>query len=98
MPNPSITQVIEFREQIALADDAGGANRDRMWALELFGDVVAISVGRGLIWMQTRFGLQENLPIIDASNVDFLSCNYWDRARWPVRCASSPARTMPVSV
>jgi hypothetical protein len=37
MPNPSTTQVVEFREQIALADDAGGVNRDRMWALELFG-------------------------------------------------------------
>jgi hypothetical protein len=36
MPNPSTTQVVEFREQIALADDAGGVNRDRMWALELF--------------------------------------------------------------
>jgi hypothetical protein len=34
--NPSTTQVVEFREQIALADDAGGVNRDRMWALELF--------------------------------------------------------------
>ncbi len=76
MPNPSITQVVEFREQIALADDAGGVNRDRMWALELFGDVVAIFVGRDLSWMQTRFGLQENLPIIGASNVNFLSCKY----------------------
>ena len=45
MPNPSTTQVVEFREQIALADDAGGVNRDRMWALELFWDEVAISVG-----------------------------------------------------
>ena len=36
MPNPSTTQVVESREQIALADDAGGVNRDRMWALELF--------------------------------------------------------------
>lgn len=34
MPNPSTTQVVESREQIALADDAGGVNRDRMWALE----------------------------------------------------------------
>jgi hypothetical protein len=38
MPNPSATQVVEFREQIALADDAGGVQRDRMWALELFWD------------------------------------------------------------
>jgi hypothetical protein len=37
MPNPSTTEVVEFREQIALGDDAGGVNRDRMWALELFG-------------------------------------------------------------
>ena len=58
MPNPSTTQVVEFREQIALADDAGGVNRDRMWALELFGDDVAISVGRDLTWMQTRFDLR----------------------------------------
>jgi hypothetical protein len=36
MPNASTTQVIEFREQKALADDAAGVNRDRMWALELF--------------------------------------------------------------
>ena len=42
MPNASTTQVVEFREQIALADDAGGVNRDRMWALELFWDEVAI--------------------------------------------------------
>jgi hypothetical protein len=36
MPNLSNTQVVEFREQIALADDAGGLSRDRMWALALF--------------------------------------------------------------
>jgi hypothetical protein len=35
MPNPSTTQVVEFREQIVLADDAGGLNLDRMWALAL---------------------------------------------------------------
>ena len=56
MRNPSTTQVVEFREQIALADDAGGVNRDRIWALELFWDEVAISVAR-LSWMQTRFDL-----------------------------------------
>ena len=54
MPNPSTTQVIEFREQGALADDAAGVNRDRMWALELFWDEVAISVGRDLSWVQTQ--------------------------------------------
>jgi hypothetical protein len=36
MPNTSTTQVVELREQIALADDAGGVNRDRIWALALF--------------------------------------------------------------
>jgi len=36
MPNPSTTQVVEFREQIAFADDAGRVNRDRIWALALF--------------------------------------------------------------
>jgi hypothetical protein len=36
MPNPSTTQVVELREQIALADDVGGVNRDRIWALALF--------------------------------------------------------------
>jgi len=36
MPNPSTTQVVELRGQIALADDAGGVNRDRIWALALF--------------------------------------------------------------
>jgi hypothetical protein len=46
MPNPSTTQVVESREQIALADDAGGVNRDRMWALELFWDEVEKSVGQ----------------------------------------------------
>jgi hypothetical protein len=45
MPNPSTTQVVESREQIALADDAGGVNRDRMWALELCWDEVEKSVG-----------------------------------------------------
>jgi hypothetical protein len=57
MPNPSTTQVVEFREQIVLADDAGGLNLDRMWALALFWDGVAIFVGRDLSWMQTRFDL-----------------------------------------
>ena len=57
MPNPSTTQVVEFREQNSLADDAGGANRDCMWALELFWDEVAISVGRDLSWMQIRVDL-----------------------------------------
>jgi len=57
MPNPSTTEVVEFREQIALGDDAGGVNHDRMWALELFWDEVAISVGRDLSWKQTRFDL-----------------------------------------
>jgi hypothetical protein len=57
MPNPSSTQVVEFREQIVLADDAGGLNLDRMWALALFWDGVAIFVGRDLSWMQTRFDL-----------------------------------------
>ena len=33
MPNSSTAQVVEFREQTAVADDAGGVNRDRMWAL-----------------------------------------------------------------
>ena len=36
MPNPSTTQVVEFREQIAFADDVVGVNRDRIWALALF--------------------------------------------------------------
>ena len=36
MPNPSTTQVVELREQKALADDTGGVNRDRIWALSLF--------------------------------------------------------------
>jgi hypothetical protein len=57
MPNPSTTQVVEFREQIALADDADGLNLDRIWALALFRDDVAIFVGRDLSWMQTRFDL-----------------------------------------
>jgi len=57
MPNASSTQVIEFRGQLALADDAAGVNGDRMWALELFWDEVAISVGRDLSWMQIRFDL-----------------------------------------
>ena len=57
MPNPSTTQVVEFREQIALADDAGGVNRDRMWALELFWDEVAIFLGRDLSLKQTRLDL-----------------------------------------
>jgi hypothetical protein len=46
MPNPSTTQVSEFREKIALVDDAREVNRDRMWALELFWGEVAISVGQ----------------------------------------------------
>ena len=51
MPNPSTTQVVESREQIALADDAGGVNRDRMWALELF-------LGRSgkIRWAEVSFG------------------------------------------
>ena len=57
MPNLSTVQVVELREQIALADDAGGVNRDRMWALALFWDEVAKSVGRDLSWKQTRFDL-----------------------------------------
>ena len=36
MPNPSSTQVIEPREQIGVADDAGGVNCDRIWAVALF--------------------------------------------------------------
>ena len=64
MPKASTTQVVEFKEQIALADDAGGVNTDRLWALELFWDEVAISVGRDLSWMQIRFDLWENLPTI----------------------------------
>jgi len=36
MPNPSTTQVIELREQIARVHDAGGADRDHIWALALF--------------------------------------------------------------
>ena len=57
MPNASTTQGVEFREQIALADEAGGVTRDRMWALELSWDEVAISVGRDLSWMHIRFDL-----------------------------------------
>jgi hypothetical protein len=40
MPNPSTTQVVGFIEQISLGDDAGGADRDRIWALALFWDEV----------------------------------------------------------
>jgi hypothetical protein len=58
MPNPSTTQVVEFKEQIAFADDVGGVNRDRMWALALFWDDVAIPVGRDLTWMQTGSDLR----------------------------------------
>lgn len=76
MPNPSTTQVVESREQIALADDAGGVNRDRMWALELFWDEVEKSVGQRaqLEANQTSF-VRQNLPIA-ASNASLLCCNY----------------------
>ena len=75
--NPSTTQVVEFREQIVLADNAGALNRDRIWALEGFWDEVAISVGRDLSWMQTRFDLcRRTCQSSGASNVNFLSCNY----------------------
>jgi hypothetical protein len=36
MKNPSTTQLVELRQQIALADDARGVNRERIWALALF--------------------------------------------------------------
>jgi len=49
--------VVESREQIALADDAGGVNRDRMWALKLFRDEVEKSVGQRSRWRQTRLHL-----------------------------------------
>ena len=48
---PSSTQVFEFGEQIALANDMGGLNSDRMWALALFWDDVEIPVGRDISWM-----------------------------------------------
>ncbi len=76
MPNPSTTQVVESREQIALADDAGGVNRDRMWALKLFWDEVEKSVGQRsqLEANQTSF-VRQNLPIA-ASNASLPWCNY----------------------
>jgi len=76
MPNPSTTQVVEIRGEIALANEARGITATVCGHWSCFADVVAISVGRGLSWMQTRFGLQENLPIIGASNVNCLSCKY----------------------
>jgi len=54
MPNPSTTQVVEFREQIALAEDAGGVSRDRMWALALFPRTTWYPRAE-ITWMQTRF-------------------------------------------
>ena len=76
MPNPSTTQVVEFREQIALADDAGGVNRDRMWALKLFWDEVEISVGQRsqLEANQTSF-VRRTCPSRPRMPI-YLSCNY----------------------
>src|ERR1035441_161657 len=67
MPNPSTTQVIELREQIARAHDAGGVNRDRIWALACFQDDVAIPVA------ETSLGCKPHLGVLD----------HWRRERCP---------------
>ena len=87
MPNPSTTQVVESREQIALADDAGGVNRDRMWALELFWDEVEKSVGhRSQLEANQTSSVRQNLPIA-ASDPVYCGATTRHRAGWPVRYA-----------
>jgi hypothetical protein len=85
MPNPSTTQVVEFSEQIALADDAGGVNRDRMWALALFwAEVMAISVGRDLVGCKPDLicvgepannrGLECQFPVVELPDTVLDAC------------------------
>ena len=88
MPNPSTTQVVEFREQIALADDAGGVNRDRMWALELFWDEVEKSVGqRSQLEANQISFVRQNLPLSRPRMPIYCGATTRHRAGWPVRYA-----------